>query len=193
MQQLVGSYADIPERNMLAGAYEDVFVAGRHSKQAIPATDIEFTHTLVQARGMGHSKLRAERAGVRPPDVDRIEIPRHRPAPPEVEYNVTVIVPTLLENLTHTIIVTKFTEPKPIPGFPRPPPSGAERTTVTVSGGRVALADVPARNGAVHVVDQLLNPLRGHKHHEHEKEQGDACQVDEWEDWEDWLPQWAEA
>jgi hypothetical protein len=126
------------------------------------------------------------------------------PPHPDVEYNVTVVVPTLLEGYNHTIVITKYEQPKR--RFPGPPVPGASRTEITVSGSRVALADFPARNGAVHIIGQLLNPLKDHKdhdgpdghhghrgHHGHHAHEDDlAAQEDAvWADWEEWLPQWA--
>jgi hypothetical protein len=122
--------------------------------------------------------------------VDAAEWPGRRPSPPDVEFNVTVVVPTLLENRTHTIVVTKYAEHKGNPRFPHPPVPGSSRTQIKVSGSQVTIADLPARNGAVHVIDSLLNPLREHKHHE-DSNVDFKMEADEWEDWEDWLPQWA--
>jgi hypothetical protein len=118
--------------------------------------------------------------------------PPHRlPPRPKVEFNVTFPVPTLLEDRSHTIVVTRFAHSHPFPG----PAPAATRTHLFVSGTRVVLPDVPARNGAVHVIDRLLNPFRGSQHHDLEDPLSGSCedQDDEWVDWETWLPTWAES
>ena len=66
------------------------------------------------------------------------------------------------------------------------------------------LPDVPARNGAVHVVSKLLNPVK-RPHHppphpppkkgEGEAHAGAVAEEEhedgEWAGWEEWLLQWA--
>jgi len=47
--------------------------------------------------------------------------------------------------------------------------------------------DIVGLNGAIHIVDRLLDP-RKPCHHPPEQEDEQA-----WEDWEEWLPQWADA
>ena len=74
--------------------------------------------------------------------------------------------------------------------------------TAVFVNGQVSIApDVPARNGAVHVVDKLISPRRKPEHHgapgfadENEPDfwaKSDEQNDKDWEEWEDWLPQWA--
>lgn len=58
-------------------------------------------------------------------------------------------------------------------------------TKVCVNHRIVHVRDVIGLNGAIHVVDKLLDP-RKHDHKDDEEEEN-------WEDWEDWLPKWGEA
>jgi hypothetical protein len=120
--------------------------------------------------------------------------PPHRfPPRPKLEYNVTLAVPSLLANRTHTVSVLKYEQVKrPLP-YPVP---GAQRTRIVVNGVDVLVADVPARNGAVHVLGRLLNPMHGRRRHHHDYAVGtEEVEIDQdaidWEEWEEWLPQWA--
>lgn len=63
----------------------------------------------------------------------------------------------------------------------------AVRTTITVNGHSVETIDVPARNGAFHVIGQVLVP----PHHHHDEEGNDLSAEDSWANWEHWLPAWA--
>lgn len=83
-------------------------------------------------------------------------------------------------------------------------------TKVSVNGQPIVAADVPTRNGAIHVVKRLIKPL-GHGKHGHgghhsappshegafmSEEPVDEFYDDDgvdhaWDDWEEWLPQWA--
>ncbi|KAG1760056.1 hypothetical protein EDD22DRAFT_980795 [Suillus occidentalis] len=106
------------------------------------------------------------------------------PDPPgNLVYAYNLTFPTLLENHVVNVQVARYKAKIPLPGPSR------YFTRFTVNGRDVGPYDIPARNGALHVITNLLDP-RGHhkddyKHHGHEL-------VDvEWEDWEDWLPQWA--
>ena len=65
--------------------------------------------------------------------------------------------------------------------------AGAVKTTIKVNGLQVQTIDVPARNGAFHVLPKLLVPP--HHHHDHDGE--DVAHLDSWENWEEWLPAWA--
>ncbi|KAG2133953.1 FAS1 domain-containing protein [Suillus cothurnatus] len=100
---------------------------------------------------------------------------------PLYAYNLTV--PTLLENYSLDVEVARYKAKIPLPGPAR------YFTRFVVNGHNVGPYDIPARNGALHVITNLLDP-RGHhkedhKHHGHESVDAD------WEDWEEWLPQWA--
>ncbi|WWC85777.1 uncharacterized protein L201_000643 [Kwoniella dendrophila CBS 6074] len=68
------------------------------------------------------------------------------------------------------------------------PVEGAVKTTIKVNGQEVKVIDVPARNGASHVIDHLLIPP--HHHHDHKGE--DVAHLDSWNNWEDWFPAWVE-
>lgn len=70
------------------------------------------------------------------------------------------------------------------------PVEGAVTTRIKVNGELVQVIDVPARNGAFHIIPKLLVPPHKHHHHHHHDDKqftGD----DSWENWEQWLPQWA--
>ncbi|KAG5645031.1 hypothetical protein DXG03_007210 [Asterophora parasitica] len=97
--------------------------------------------------------------------------------------------------------VEKFNVSIPIPGPRRP---HWVTTKFTANGRSVFLPDVIGLNGAVHAVNQLLDP-RGHHpgHHdddEHHQQSGakqyeaygnHRVMDDAWDDWEEWLPKWA--
>ncbi|WVQ93825.1 hypothetical protein IAU59_000903 [Kwoniella sp. CBS 9459] len=68
------------------------------------------------------------------------------------------------------------------------PVEGAVKTTIKVNGEQVEVIDVPARNGATHVIGKLLVP----PHHHHNEDGHDLSGEDTWENWEQWLPAWAE-
>ncbi|KAH7906233.1 hypothetical protein BJ138DRAFT_1223351 [Hygrophoropsis aurantiaca] len=116
----------------------------------------------------------------------------HRPHPDPV-YSYNASLPTLLEDHSLHVEVLRFKSKLPIPGPPR------YFTVLRVNGEEVGPFDIPARNGALHVISKLLDPRPpkdrdghhdGHKHHgSHTK--GYIQHVADWEDWEDWLPQWA--
>lgn len=57
--------------------------------------------------------------------------------------------------------------------------SGAFKTTFTINGVHVETYDVPALNGAVHVLEEVLKPK-----HEFRDEETGAMTVAEWENWE---------
>ena len=87
-------------------------------------------------------------------------------------------VHTALPNATLKIAIDK-TKLLPI--------EGAVKTTIKVNGEQVEVIDVPARNGASHVIGKLLVPP--HKHHDHKG--NDLSGEDSWENWEDWFMEWA--
>jgi uncharacterized surface protein with fasciclin (FAS1) repeats len=122
---------------------------------------------------------------------DRPYPPHRRPHRPEVQYNTSFTLPTLLTNYTLDVVITKY-KVQP-PGFPKLYP-----TSVAAEGVYATLPDVVSRNGAVHVVGWLLNPLKKHKHPHHPPGAPSDDGFDEWEyeeerwaDWEEWLPKWA--
>jgi hypothetical protein len=99
---------------------------------------------------------------------------------PSPIYAVNLTLPSLLANHSHFVQIKKYKLTLPIPGPKKPE---VYSTKVIVDGQHVALSDLVSRNGAVHVIGQLLDPRRHHDHKE-DFESG-------WEDWESWLPQWA--
>lgn len=108
------------------------------------------------------------------------------PSEPVYEYDITV--PTLLANHTLDVHVTRYKSKLPIPGPPH------FFTKFKVNGRAIVPLDVPARNGALHVLNTLLNPChrRHHRHHRDHEDRGDGETLDtSWDDWEEWLPQWA--
>ncbi|THH31759.1 hypothetical protein EUX98_g2420 [Antrodiella citrinella] len=101
-------------------------------------------------------------------------------------------LPTLFTNHTLHVHVAQYEHRSPIP-----PHSPSYFTRLIVNGVVVKAADVPARNGAVHVIDKVLNPRahKGHHHHDpgrHITADGQVSEEDEWQGWEDWLVKWAD-
>nr|ODN92597.1 hypothetical protein L203_00876 [Cryptococcus depauperatus CBS 7841] len=89
-------------------------------------------------------------------------------------------IETALPNATITVEIEKK-KLLPIEGF--------VKTTIKVNGDYVKIIDVPARNGAFHVIDKLLVPP--HHCHDHGIQKQDIANDDAWNNWEQWLPQWA--
>ncbi|KII88874.1 hypothetical protein PLICRDRAFT_175133 [Plicaturopsis crispa FD-325 SS-3] len=116
--------------------------------------------------------------------------------PPYFAGNLTL--PTLLAGHSLDIRVAKFKVTLPIPGPHKP---SKFLTKFFVNGWSVRRSDVPSRNGAIHIIDTLLNPRpRPRPPPEHKASGGpepdfvEKTHIDdreEWEDWEDWLPLWA--
>ncbi|KDQ60570.1 hypothetical protein JAAARDRAFT_124834 [Jaapia argillacea MUCL 33604] len=127
----------------------------------------------------------------RPPHLPRG--PHHVPHPPPL-YSVNVTLPTLLPEHHLHIHIAKFGFPVPVPGPHKPK---AFVTKFYVNGQPVPFYDGVARNGAVHIIDRVLNPVKHHGKHDKPPRKDydefvDDDDVDEgWEDWEEWLPQWA--
>jgi len=109
---------------------------------------------------------------------------------------------TLLVNHTiHAYIVqNNITFP-----FPGPKKPSIIDTKIFVNRHLVVIPDIVGFNGAIHVIDKLLDPRKAHhtRHHRHRHafdsnhypQDGpfeDTGLSDDWEDWEDWLLQWAE-
>ncbi|KAG1754147.1 FAS1 domain-containing protein [Suillus lakei] len=105
-------------------------------------------------------------------------VPVDPPGNPLYAYNLTL--PTLLENHSLNVQVARYKAKIPLPGPAR------YFTRFMVNGRDVGPYDIPARNGALHVITNLLDP-RGHHKEKHGHELVDL----DWEDWEEWLPQWA--
>ncbi|EMD38694.1 hypothetical protein CERSUDRAFT_94231 [Gelatoporia subvermispora B] len=117
----------------------------------------------------------------------------HPPPPPPMRhaapvYELNLTVPTLLTNHSLHIHVVQHEHKLPIPGH-----HTTYSKALIVNGHPVRLADIPTRNGAVHVIDRLLNPIK--KQHPKHGEEGETPMIleeeDLWEDWEEWLPLWA--
>lgn len=86
-----------------------------------------------------------------------------------------------LANHTLHAHVEKFRFSIPIPN---PHNRHIVTTKFTINGHPVVVSDIVGLNGAVHVIEHLLDP-RGHDHSHNVQTN--------WEDWEEWLPQWAAA
>jgi hypothetical protein len=101
----------------------------------------------------------------------------------ESVFHLDLNLPTLLPD--HSLPV-RIDQAKCRPLFPIPkrPVRFVYVTTITAKGQKVALPDVVARNGAVHLVSKLLNPRKISSMQDGED--------DGWDDWESWLPQWGE-
>ncbi|KAL6309175.1 FAS1 domain-containing protein [Sparassis latifolia] len=106
--------------------------------------------------------------------------PLPRPPPPVFERNLTV--PTLLSNHSLGVYVTQFETKLPLR-------RRVYHTHVLVDHQLVTVSDLVARNGAFHVVERVLNPIRHPRRH---PETPTDVEEDEWQDWEEWLPRWAE-
>ena len=101
--------------------------------------------------------------------------------------------PTLLANHSLDVHVVQFAHKLPFPGK-----HAHYETVAFVHGVKVGLADVPLRNGALHVIPKLLNPFKkpsGPPHPpEGEEPKGPfvvEVEEDEWVGWQEWLPRWA--
>ncbi|KAH9951976.1 FAS1 domain-containing protein [Amylocystis lapponica] len=119
----------------------------------------------------------------------------HLPHPHPV-FALNITVPTLLTNFSLTVRVAQFERLLPRHTF---------FTKLAANGQPVAVSDVVASNGALHVIDTFLNPFKEHhrpgtprkpKHGEgvnvDAAEEDEDEDEDEWEDWEEWLPAWAD-
>ena len=105
----------------------------------------------------------------------------HHPAP---IYAANTTLPTLLANHTLAVHVRKYKTRLPIPHHAL----DVYTTLLFVNGQRVVVADVPARNGALHVLTRLVSP-----HPRHGEVRAEGGVYDSWADWEEWLVDWAEA
>lgn len=66
------------------------------------------------------------------------------------------------------------------------PVEGAVRTTLKVNDVDVHTIDIPASNGAWHIIDKVLKPPHHDGDHDHDG------LADDWADWQAWLPAWVE-
>lgn len=128
------------------------------------------------------------------PDHGRPKHPSPFPHPKPV-HSANTTLPTLLANHTLALHVAQFHSVLPHRRY---------TTVLFVNGQLIAARDVPARNGAVHVVKKLISPRGkhgkgGHPGHPEvfEAEEmwaranDDGEEDEDWADWEEWLPQWA--
>lgn len=99
---------------------------------------------------------------------------------PELVYEYNATLPTLLPEHHLRVHVARYKSNLPVPGHSR------YFTNFKVNGRHVGPFDIPARNGALHVLSTILDPRRGRHHH---ADNGDNAAA--WEDWEEWLPRWA--
>lgn len=119
-------------------------------------------------------------------DVERLVLPRNAAPLPELVYEYNATLPTLLQDHYLRVHIARYKSGFPVPGFPR------YFTSFRVNGHHVGPFDIPARNGALHVLSTILDPRKGRDHH-HDGGDGETEDDNEaaWEDWEEWLPQWA--
>ncbi|KAJ7582462.1 hypothetical protein C8J56DRAFT_219532 [Mycena floridula] len=103
----------------------------------------------------------------------------HKVLPPTMISTMNLTLPTLLTNQTLDVRISKYNVSLP---FPRR--RTVVMTRIAVNGKPLAMTDVVAMNGAVHLTHSLLNPRPPGA----PKAPRD---VSTWEDWEDWFPQWA--
>jgi len=86
--------------------------------------------------------------------------PRHQPV-----HEANLKLSTLLADHTLAVRIAKYKYQLPI-SCPRRPEH--YYTEILVNGRRVTFPDVVSRNGAIHVIDRVLNP-RHHPHHKGEE------------------------
>jgi len=121
--------------------------------------------------------------------------PPRRPSPPnkhphiphpEPVYSQNVSLPTLLKDRHLHVGIVQFEHRLPLP-----PHKQVYVSKVFVNGQPVGIPDVVARNGAVHVIGRVINPVKHHHgdHGGHDEFVDDP--EEEWKGWEDWLVEWA--
>ena len=112
-----------------------------------------------------------------PEDINLLDNrPLHLPRHAKPIYSTNITLASLLANHTLDVRIAQFHSILPYRNFV---------TTISVNGQSVLVPDIPANNGALHVIDQLIKPKRN-DHNRHP-----ASQYENWENWEEWLPQWA--
>ncbi|KAG6841211.1 hypothetical protein C0991_000873 [Blastosporella zonata] len=137
----------------------------------------------MRTSGSLHRNLRPVHGVPLPPPASACEELHPHPKPIETH---DATLSTALTNHTLHAHIEKFRFSIPLPGHPHNPHQIT--TKFTINGHKVAVPDIVGLNGAVHVIEHLLDP-RGHSHHGHRD--GSFCSDGDWEDWEEWLPQWA--
>ncbi|KAF8636540.1 hypothetical protein AX17_003352 [Amanita inopinata Kibby_2008] len=118
--------------------------------------------------------------------------PKHPKLPcPEPISLVDIILPTLYVDHPLHAHIGRFKVALPIPGDDHP---YRVDTKFSVDGHKILVPDLVALNGAIHMIDVLLDP-RGPRHdYETLTESHLACrrnEADIWESWQVWLRQWA--
>lgn len=113
-------------------------------------------------------------------DVENHVVSRSTAPLAELVYEYNATLPTLLQGHDLRVHVARYKSNLALPG------SSRYFTIFKVNGHHVGPFDIPAHNGALHVLTTILDPRKGRGHHD---DNGDAEAA--WEDWEDWLPQWA--
>ncbi|CDO74727.1 hypothetical protein BN946_scf184593.g9 [Trametes cinnabarina] len=109
---------------------------------------------------------------------------------PKVVYTRNTTHPTLLANHAVNVVVVQYEVPFLSPGKHAP----TYRTGTFAHGNYVRVSDIPTRNGALHIVDQLLNPRKKSLPPPHEPGQSFGVfegPEDQWAGWENWLIEWA--
>jgi hypothetical protein len=101
--------------------------------------------------------------------------------PHKTEIFFKALLPTALTNHTIPVLIRKSRVLKHIP-----------ITKFIANGVWIKAFDGVARNGAIHVVDHVLNPRRHHKRGPHKVTEQDEEDNQGWEDWEDWLIDWVD-
>lgn len=108
----------------------------------------------------------------------------------DVEQDFSFPFPTALTNYSLPVRIKKSNPTLPVPGL-----ANFEFKVMgeIVEQGRF---DFVARNGALHIVRHVLNPLKtkhgnGGKRHAQVVRDEDDEENDGWGNWEEWLPQWA--
>lgn len=116
------------------------------------------------------------------PSLGRVKQYHHEPI-----FSFDRTLPTALANFTIDSHVSKVNITAPFPS----PHRSQIITTLIVNHRPVFFADIIGLNGAVHVIEELLDP-RGHNS-QYSPLRDHSADKNTWEDWEDWLLDWAAA
>lgn len=123
--------------------------------------------------------------------------PKHPKKPkfpcPEPISLVDLTLPTLYQDHPLHVHIGKFKLTLPIPGHDHP---HRIITKFNVDGHEIRAPDLVAMNGAVHVIDRLLDP-RGPRHYSGPGQISESAYSQEemaiWRRWKEWLYQWTES
>lgn len=91
-------------------------------------------------------------------NIEGLVLPRKTPPLPELVYEYNTTLPTLLQDHHLRVYIAHYKSGLPVPGFPR------YFTRFQVNGHHVGPYDIPARNGALHVLSTILDPRKGRHH-----------------------------